>query len=52
MKTKEVRMNQVENFENFIQFEMDATQLITIRGGDGEPMTDPDPEPIILPQVG
>ena len=52
MKTKETLTGKMENFENFVQFEMNATELLTLRGGDGDHAgVDPDPEPIIMPEI-
>jgi len=49
MKTREVKLTEkTESFDKFFENALNTTELLAIRGGDGE--VDPDPEIIIEPE--
>ncbi len=42
-----------EIIETFSEFELNHTEMLNIRGGDGSgPETDPDPPVIVIPEEG
>ena len=50
MKTRETTFTEkTESFDNFFENVLNTTELLAIRGGDGE--EDPDPEVIISPEI-
>ncbi|MEA1896732.1 MAG: hypothetical protein U9N53_03600 [Bacteroidota bacterium] len=51
MKTREVKLTEkTESFDKFFENVLNTTELLAIRGGDGE--EDGDPDVIIVPILG